>query len=423
MMHLFLFFVTLSMEVAASFFSDLIEIPPMHIVLFSPVPLMYIFRRFGNFNLSGNLLSLVVAALLFQSVFETGGLYSDNLLWMMTVPLLSLLFANRISGFLWLVGLSVFTFYLHGLANDAPGVFVEQIAKTNSDYYVVSYVGLYAIVVGIVLVFATGQAMIIKSLDESKKVLTQQKEELIRQAESLRLAEEQLLASNKELERFAYVASHDLKEPLRMIGMYTQLIKRKTDTNGDPATKEYMHFVTDGVDRMKKLLEDLLEYSRLGKSDQVQKADIDLNEILYLVVNNLTASIKDSGAEVLANELPLLSASSTEMMQLFQNLISNSIKFRREGVEPVISINHQIENTGHRFVISDNGIGISPEYQEKVFDVFERVHSRQDYEGTGIGLATCKKIVSTMGGRIWVEQNSLPGTTFVISLPEDKSIR
>ena len=412
---LFLMLIALAFEVS-NVIAD-VSGPSLKIALLITVGLMVGFKKFGNFIVSGNLLAMVVFVVQAEAVFSTGGLYSDNLLWILAAPLLALLFANYHSGLFWLLSLIGFTVVLYFFEINSAVSYKEQTSGFDADYFLITYLGLFVIVTGIVLIFATGQANIINVLDQKQKELTSQKEELIKQADSLKQAEKLLLQSNYELEQFAYAASHDLKEPLRMIGMYTQLIKKKIGANADEPTQEYMFYVSDGVARMEKLLHDLLEYSRLGKSCDRSKST-DLNEILFIVINNLTATMRDSDAEVLTNELPVLPASSTEMIQLFQNLIANSIKFRRKEKNPVIDIKHEYQEGEHRFKLTDNGIGISTEHQEKVFNIFERIHGRNEYEGTGIGLATCKKIVSNMGGDIWVEPSQKQGATFVFTLPD-----
>ena len=393
--------------------------PPLEYAIYLLPPAIYIFKKWGSLVLSGNLLCALTFYVLAVSVVDTGGLFSDNLLWMVIVPLIALLFANRTSGLSWLLAISLFAGYLFLTGNYSPQIFHEQIAKAGEAYYLVSYTGIFVITVFIVMFFATGQSMIIKALDDKQKELVVQKAELAQQAESLRVAQKKLEAINFELEQFAYAASHDLKEPLRMIKMYTQFIQKRLIGRLDDSTTEYMGFVTDGVSRMEKLLTDLLEYSRLGKGNR-KVADTNLNEVLLIVINNMTASMKETEAEVLCNELPVIKETSTEMVQLFQNLISNSIKFRQNDVEPVIEIKHVLEDGEHRFHFSDNGIGIPKEASEKVFKIFERIHGRSEYEGTGIGLATCKKIIDNLGGEIWVEPGEVKGTTFHFTIPEER---
>ncbi|MCU0349051.1 MAG: ATP-binding protein [Saprospiraceae bacterium] len=379
--------------------------------------LTFIFKRFGNFWISGNLLAFVLFLLFLEAVFATGGLYSDNLLWMMATPLTALLFANPRSGMVWLGMLVGVTFYLYFLDYQSPGHFKSQTEDLDGLYYLITYSGLFIMLIGIVLIFATGQSMIIKALDAKQKELSKQKLELTRQKEALMEAELKLKAINKELEHFAYSASHDLKEPLRMIGSYVSLIKRKFGTELDASTVEYMGFITDGVSRMEKMLNDLLQYSRLGRSNE-QLRDHDINDTLLVVMRNLMAAMETTNTAIYSNQLPVLHASSVEMVQLFQNLISNSIKFRRPEIPPVIGITYHDDTDRHRFMIMDNGIGIPEKSKETVFNIFEKLHSIQEYEGSGIGLATCKKIVNNMGGKIWVEPEKTDGTTFVFTLPK-----
>lgn len=417
--HVFLFLITFSLEMVIVLVFPEENLPPLRTALVILIGLAAIFRHWGNFILSGNLFAFFLSLVLVRTIFQTGGIYSDNLLWMISAPLLALLFANRLSGLLWLVVLLVFTVYLFYLDIQNPGFYRKQIEGFDESYYLVSYGGLFIMVVGIILVFATGQEMIIKALHEKQEELSQQKAELARQTQFLMEAEQKLIASNQELEQFAYAASHDLKEPLRMIGSYVNLIKRKLNPHLDGPTKEYMDFVTDGVSRMENLLNDLLEYSRLGRRhDQIKV--VDLNEIMLVVINNLMAGMKENQAAIYTNQLPSVNASSTEMMQLFQNLISNSIKFRRKDVPPVVEIFHEKRKDAYIFHFHDNGIGIPPEHHQSVFNLFERLHTRHEYEGTGIGLATCKKIISNLGGKIWVEPEVGEGTTFTFTIPRER---
>lgn len=418
--HLFLLIAAASFQIANSLVFHDMETPPLSIAIVIALALIFIFKKWGNFNLSGNLLAFFLFAVLFSATFDTGGLYSDNLLWMIVAPLLALLFANIRSGFFWLFALLGVAIYLYVLEIEAPVSYREKTFQFDGLYYLTTYIGLFTIIVGIVLIFATGQTMIIKALFEKQRELSEQKAELAKQTQSLIEAERKLKASNQELEHFAYAASHDLKEPLRMIGSYTQLIKRTLNKNLDGSTNEYMGYVTDGVSRMETLLNDLLEYSRLGRRSGSIR-EVDLNDTIFMVINNLMTAMKKNEAEIYANELPVIHGLATEMVQLFQNLISNSIKFKQPGVRPVIEIIHRYENETHVFEFQDNGIGIPPEHSEGVFNIFERLHSHHEYEGTGIGLATCKKIITNMGGRIWVEPNEEAGTTFIFTIPQGQA--
>jgi light-regulated signal transduction histidine kinase (bacteriophytochrome) len=254
-------------------------------------------------------------------------------------------------------------------------------------------------------------------LMQHKILLEQQAAEIEQKNEGLIVAEKRLIAINAELENFAYVASHDLKEPLRMVGMYTQIIQKKLNSTADAATKEYMGYITEGVGRMQNLLNDLLQYSRLGTRRE-EAAPVNLNNILELVIHNLTVNMTQNDASIIASPLPVVRATSVEMTQLFQNLIANAIKFRHKEQAPVVDIRAFEKENHYLFTFTDNGIGIEPQYHEKVFKIFERLHPRTQYDGSGIGLATCKKIVQNNGGDIWLESIDGNGTTFFLTLPK-----
>ncbi|MCC6723877.1 MAG: GHKL domain-containing protein [Saprospiraceae bacterium] len=418
--HLFIIVIG-SLFILANAQYSAVDNPSIKLGIFIAIALLVVFKRLGNFVLSGNLMSFILFLLFLEAVFATGGLYSDNLLWMMATPLTALLFANSRSGFAWLVLLLGVTAYLFYLDIQTPGYYRQQTETLDGFYYLITYCGLFLMMVGIVLIFATGQSMIIKALDAKQKELTKQKLELTRQTEALMVAEEKLKSINQELERFAYSASHDLKEPLRMIGSYTNLIRRKIGTDLDPNTKEYMGYITDGVSRMERMLNDLLQYSRLGRNTE-HLQDTDLNDTLLVVMQNLMAAMETTNTAIYANQLPVVKSVAVEMIQLFQNLISNAIKFHRKDRTPVIGITYQDGQSHHRFMFMDNGIGIPEKNKQSVFNIFERLHSIQDYEGSGIGLATCKKIVNNMGGEIWVEPDKTDGTTFVFTIPKERRV-
>ena len=223
--------------------------------------------------------------------------------------------------------------------------------------------------------------------------------------------------SNSELQQFAYVASHDLQEPLRAIESYVELLARRYRGRLDDDADEFIGFVVEGVERMLSLINDLLLYSRVGTRIEPHKPT-PAREALDGALENLRAAIEESGAVIECGDLPIVVANAAQLVQVFQNLIGNAIKFR--GDEPphvVISA----EKTGNEWVfcVSDNGIGIAPEHFDRIFQAFERLHSRDKYPGSGIGLAVCKKIVERHGGRIWVESRLGEGSKFCFTLPEE----
>jgi PAS domain S-box-containing protein len=233
---------------------------------------------------------------------------------------------------------------------------------------------------------------------------------------ALQAAHEELKRSNSELEQFAYVASHDLQEPLRMVSSYTQLIMRRYGDKLDGDAKEFMHYVVDGAARMKQLIEDLLAYSRVGTKGKEFRS-IELEAALKRAVTNLRAAIEEAGAAVTWDPLPRVVADDVQLAQLFQNLIGNALKFRGPGV-PRVHVCAVERAKEWEISVRDNGIGIEPQYFERIFMVFQRLHTKGEYPGTGIGLAICKKVVERHGGAIWVSSQPGEGSQFHFTLPK-----
>jgi signal transduction histidine kinase len=253
---------------------------------------------------------------------------------------------------------------------------------------------------------------LITSLSQAEAALRKANEHMTRKAQ-------ELARSNAELEQFAYVASHDLQEPLRMVSSYTQLIVRRYGERLDSDGKEFMDFIVDGAARMKQLIEDLLAYSRVGTRGKELKAT-DCEVVLQKALTNLRATVEASSALVTHDPLPTIEADATQLVQLFQNLIGNAIKFRGTNA-PCVHVSAKEQDDAWLFGVEDNGIGIDPQYSERIFMVFQRLHNKAEYPGTGIGLAICKKVVDRHGGRIWVESKSDCGSNFYFTLPKTRS--
>lgn len=224
----------------------------------------------------------------------------------------------------------------------------------------------------------------------------------------------ELMRSNAELEQFAYVASHDLQEPLRMVSSYTQLIARRYKDKLDQDALEFINFAVDGALRMQKLIRDLLSFSRLA-TDSKEYEWVEVNEALSEAESNLKAVISETGTVINKDTMPRIFGNKSQLTRLFQNLLENSIKYRNES-SPQITITSKEEKDEWEFSVSDNGIGISEEYFGKIFQIFQRLHSKEKYAGTGIGLAICKRIVERHGGRIWVTSREGEGSTFSFTL-------
>jgi len=241
---------------------------------------------------------------------------------------------------------------------------------------------------------------------------------LRRQAEEdLARKVEELARSNAELEQFAYIASHDLQEPLRMVATYTQLLAERYRGRLDENADKFIGYACEGALRMQALVQDLLAFSRVGRSGGACGC-VNCNAALAEVLQSLGPAMKESGAVVTHGALPVVWADRSQVTQVFQNLIGNAIKFRGKEA-PAISV--QAEEVGRQwlFSVSDNGIGIAPEYAENIFVVFQRLHTRTEYAGNGIGLAICKKIIERHGGRIWVEAQAGRGSIFKFTMPCD----
>ncbi len=239
----------------------------------------------------------------------------------------------------------------------------------------------------------------------------------LKEAENnLKIKIEELTRSNAELEQFAYVSSHDLQEPLRMIASYLQLLERKYKGKLDAKADKYINFSVDGATRMQKLIDDLLAFSRVTtKANELKPTDLEsvYNEIL----SNLEVLIDENNAIVNHDPLPVVMADKTQISQVFQNLINNAIKFHSKD-QPKIKISVNEENNQWLFSVQDNGIGIDPKHSDRIFEIFKRLHKKRDYPGTGIGLAICKKIIERHGGRIWVKSELGKGSTFYFTLPK-----
>ncbi|MFO7535015.1 MAG: MASE3 domain-containing protein [Kiritimatiellia bacterium] len=233
---------------------------------------------------------------------------------------------------------------------------------------------------------------------------------------ALRAARE-LARSNQDLEQFAHVTSHDLKEPLRMVTGFMGLLRDRYESQLDEKAREYIGFASDAARRMQRLIDDLLEYSRIGRDESIEV--VALSEVLDEAQSNLSVAIRESEAAITRDPLPVIRANRTEMVQLFQNLLGNALKFRGAR-PPEIHVGAREESSGWVFTVRDNGIGIDPAYQGLLFKIFQRMHTTEAYPGSGVGLAICKKIVEQYGGRIGVQSEEGRGATFYFTLPETR---
>lgn len=329
-------------------------------------------------------------------VTQTGGIHSPFLVWMLIVAPVSILSLPHKQGYFW-VGMSA-TCFLSIVVAELFGIpFNHNISEnTVVVFKLLSYSLVMVLFVYIVQSFQIGYRKVKHQLEESNRGLQD---------------------SNEQLDRFASIASHDLKSPLRSIVSFAGLIKLKYGANLPEEGKEFLKIMSDNAKQMNNLIEDILEYSK-SNSYEPMKEKVSLNEIVAGVASEIGMNEQLKEAQIIGSDLPDLFADSTWMKQLFQNLICNGLKYN-SSENPRVEITFQKEEKGLHFQIKDNGIGIAEEYKEKIFEMFERLHGKGTYEGTGIGLAICKKIVNQYKGDIWIDSVLGKGSTFHLMLPTE----
>jgi PAS domain S-box-containing protein len=228
--------------------------------------------------------------------------------------------------------------------------------------------------------------------------------------------EEELRRANEDLQQFAYSASHDLQEPIRNVAVYSEIVRKRYDSALDEEGKQFLGFLVEGGRRLATLVDDLLAYTRAGAVED-SAAKVDSGAVVQLTLFSLAESIRECGATVTYDRLPELAVASSHLQQVFQNLIGNALKYRRDEA-PRIHVSAVADGSDWRFSVQDNGIGIDPQYKEKIFGIFKRLHRDRKYSGTGIGLAICQRVVGRYGGRIWVESEPGRGSTFFFTVPQ-----
>ncbi len=232
----------------------------------------------------------------------------------------------------------------------------------------------------------------------------------------LRHSNEELRRANTDLEQFAYSASHDLQEPLRQVAIYSQLLAKKYANKLDGKAAGYLAYCVEGAQRMEMLITDLLAYCHTARTTDSPPEPVNVGAVIDTVIKNLSATIEETSAEIRTSNLPVVFADSVPLVHLFQNLVSNALKYRSER-KPLVRISATQNGGQWLFSVEDNGIGIAKEFQTQIFGIFKRLHDRAAYPGTGVGLAICQKIVERQGGRIWVESVPGRGSTFFFTLP------
>ncbi len=342
------------------------------------------------------------------NVLETGYIYSYNNKWFIVLLLLINMTARKQTVvYLFLYLFLQFVFY-HYTTEDL------SLIADKKEYLVDNF---FAIVLGYSFIqfFNRLEKLQRTRIDKQNSLLQQQKQALVKSNELLKNQSKKLLLSNQELERFAYIASHDLKSPLNNIINFSNLLQSELKDTKNLRVTQYVDFIRSGSIKMNMLIEDVLEYSKLS-SDSTSNDKTDLNIILQSITDSISEYIHQKNAQVKVNgPLPTIRAHRTKMYLLFKNLIENGIKYN-QSVSPHIEISFKKKELTYLFSVKDNGIGISSEFHQKIFDMFSRLHAENEYEGTGLGLALCKKIVRSLDGEIFVISEENKGADFLIEI-------
>jgi len=398
---------------------------PYTILLALVIGSILAFKNIGSFILSGNLTTLAIYVCSFPLALKTGGLYSHDLITLLLIPIVAFLLADKLSGWVWvgIITLSILTCYTLAV-QDSTVFYRGQTLLFPPEYYLIGLVTLLFASCFTVYIFKIGQLALTKELISQKKKLISQKEQLVKQSkiilkEQAEKEEAQVLLkkSNLALEQYAYVVSHDLKQPLRSVTSFSELILAQLENKGmmDDKLKEYFGFVLDSTDDMKHLIEDVLEYAKIeyvNTDDNLEPLCMEkcIDRAMLHLRDNITKNNIDINV---IGEMPMIEGIQIQLIQLIQNLISNAIKFRKMNAPCNITI--KVEKDKYwKFAISDNGIGIP---ENKINDIFQPFRKFSNRKGTGIGLATCKKILDNHKGEIWATSEEMIGTTIYFTIP------
>ena len=378
-------------------------------VIILEIIIVFLFRFTGSFLITGNILALCLTYAMFNLSTKTGGIFSEDTHSVYIIPLIAFLIAGMRSGLVWFIAAFCWILYSHYLAGspDQIDYFRNQTKQYDKNYYlVISLMNLFLVCLSI-SILRIQYFKLFSKFEENENNLEIQKSKL-------EATQKELEASNKELDQYAHSTAHDLKQPIRTIHSFTSLLDKelKKPSSNDSKIEEYIDIVKTSASNMNQLVIDLLEYSQLGHSDKKILGDVSLEKVIDNIQNNLRDLIVNTNTSLNIPSLPTVYGSRIHLNQLFQNLISNSIKFRAENKDPIISIRIKETDTDYIFSLSDNGIGIKEANLDAIFTPFKKLHSASQYEGSGIGLATCSKIVEMHGGKIWVESKIGKGSTF-----------
>lgn len=371
---------------------------------------LYIFKRTGSFNIACNIFSAGIFIFLGKDIIANGGIFAFGNAFLVAIPFIMFIFADKRYGQLWSVIICISIVYLYFMEVNNKLTNAEFLELNRPNFELLAIFMFFLFILGLVFIVSRGQSIIIDELNDKRKSLEAKQQEL----EELKV---ELLTSNKELEIYAQVASHDLKQPLRTISSFGRLLKRELNGSLNDKANEYLGFIINESVDMNSMVSEMLNYSKMNSENGVNIEKIDTKKLLDNILLKLMNQIKSEDVKIVIDEVPdFIFGQKVRLSQLFQNLISNSIKFKKLGTPLKIKISGVEESDCWHFSVEDNGIGIDPTYHNKIFDMFRRLHTKESYNGSGIGLATCKKIAKLHKGDIWVNSAVGKGASFQFTI-------
>ena len=388
---------------------------PIWVLIVFNLLALFVFKKTQSLDLTVNIFLSMCFVVLFNETIYSGGIYSLDLVFLLLMPMIAFAFASSKSGFFWFILLVFSLIFYFSLELFSNSSYRDDILKYSPYYYLIGNLILSSIICGLFHIFTS-------TTDHFINKLVNQKKQIAEQAEELRMARQSVLDSNEELERYAYTTAHDLKQPLRAIRSFSELLYNEIKSvKYSEDSLIFLEFILNGSKDMENLITDLLQNAKMNNGMNSSYEKTNFKDIVEIVLNGLYAQISETGASVNIRELDIeLNVIPSKIIQLFQNIISNALKYNSKDNCPVIYISCIERNKCWEFSVRDNGIGIPKSKQEFIFESFTRIeHDEDEYAGIGIGLNTCKKIVEQHKGEIWVESNLGEGSTFYFTISKN----
>ncbi len=394
---------------------------PFQPFLLASIGVLVIFRFTNSIDITANLFLAVNFYFLADLTLQSGGIYSVDNFFLYFLPLIAYTFSRVRAAIFWLIIVNIWSFYLYTLVGTPEGIqfFRAQTLIFPPPYYLVVS-GLCTIISFCVLtIFYNENQKLIKKLEVNQEALRFKNEAYEKQANQLIRMQERLKNSNQELEQYAYVTSHDLKQPIRTINGFANLLKKDLEKKEvlDEENTQFLNLILKSSTNMLQMVTDLLAYAKLTAVKETSFQKLPLDTVLDNVLTNLKDQIDTNEVNIERTRLPMLEVVPVKINQVFQNIISNAIKFKKKAAPLTIKIHSSKKENHCELVIEDNGIGIEKKNQEKIFFPFKKLHNETEYAGSGIGLATCKRIIELHKGKIWVESEKNKGTRFIFTIP------